>query len=192
MGVLLVMTCLTSIICYGQKNSKETGSEALQSFLIPAIIAAFGYLFKSIYDIILEREKRKRSLLEESLKIFYWPILTRLEENSAIYLLMLGKENRTGDLKRNIANFVEDNVILKNHQEIMVILTNNRYLAKFDEELSGLIGLYIKHAVIYISIHASQANLFPADLEAEYPIKFNDAIKDRTEKLQRLLDKKAI
>jgi hypothetical protein len=190
---LILFLLLFPVMGYPQTDAKSTDTpSSLTSLLLPGIIAVAGYLVKSLYDVILERQKRKTTLLEEKLKNFYWPILTRIEENTAIFKLLLDKDNRKDAIKRNIANYVERHVILKNHEEIMAIIVKNRYLAKFDEELSDQLREYIRHVSIYKSILESKEDIFPADIGAAYPVKFNDIIKSRTEELQKTLDKKRI
>jgi len=191
---LTLLLLLFSAVCFGQKESQTSnnGNDYLNTFLIPAIIAVVGYVLKSFYDVVLDWEKRNRTMLEEKLKNFYWPILTRLEENNAIWKLILTKRESRNDLEKKIGIYVEENIILKNHREIMAIVINYRYLAKFDIDLSARLHEYFRHVAIYEGILTSKENTFPGLMGAPYPTQFDDIIRDRTEKLQKKLDKKRL
>lgn len=179
--------------CQAQGDSKTSpDGDYMRSLLFPAIIAVIGYLLKSVYEVVLDWEKRNRNMLEEKLKNFYWPILTRMEENNAIWKLILTKRENRNDLERKIGEYVEENIILKNHREIMSIIITYRYLAKFDPELTTHMNEYFKHVAIYEGILRSKENTFPGLMGAPYPTKFDDIIRDRTTKLQKRLDKKML
>jgi hypothetical protein len=187
---ILASTLILMVIPLAGIAQGGTG-DTVRSLLVPAMVAAIGYLAKSLYDVMLERERRKRALLEEKLKTFYWPILTRLEENEAIFTLVF--EKHSGDpLLKDIATYAEKNVVLQNHLEIMDIVSQYRYLAKFDAELMKLLNKYIRHVIIYKSIQESGSQKYPGNLGAPYPREFDAAIRARTEKLQQELDTKRI
>lgn len=164
-------------------------SKYIDNLLIPFIIAVFGYLLKLLYEAYIDRSKRKHSLLEEKLKNFYWPILTRLEQNEAIWTLILKKRDDLNELEKKIGAYVEAHIVLKNHREIMQIIIDYRYHAKFDEKLSLVLKNYFKHVAIYEGILESKENTFPGLMGAPYPPDFDPLIKKRTERLQRQLDK---
>ena len=191
---LTLLLLFVSSVCIAQNDGKAANetNDIFKSLLLPAIIAVIGYVLKSFYDVVLDWEKRNRTMLEEKLKNFYWPILTRLEENNAIWKLILTKRENRNELERKIGVYVEENIVLKNHREIMSIIINYRYLAKFDAELSTKMHEYFRHVAIYEGILQSKENTFPWLMGAPYPTQFDDIIKDRTEKLQKRLDKKML
>jgi hypothetical protein len=170
--------------CHQDKPDTTNGFAAL---LIPAFIAALGYIAKTIYGAIIDAKKRKRALLEEKLKNFYWPILTRLEENESIWRLILAKR-KDSQIDKSIADYTENDIILKNHREIMNIIIKYRYLAKFDDALSIHLREYFRHVAIYEGILKSKASIFPGEIGAPYPVDFDKIIKESTESLQKQLD----
>ena len=180
-------------VCLAEGEPKSAAENGIMgSLILPAIIAVIGYVLKSGYDVVLDWEKRNRTMLEEKLKNFYWPIQTRLEENNAIWKLILSKREERNELEKKIGVYVEENIVLKNHREIMGIIINYRYLAKFDPELTAMMNEYFRHVAIYEGILQSKENTFPGLMGAPYPTKFDDIIRDRTEKLQKQLDKKML
>ena len=237
---ITVVIYLASFSCFSQGKSSDTAKSETsywQSLLVPALIAVIGYISKSVYEIIVEKEKRKRNLLEDKLKNFYWPILTRLEENNAIWKLILSKrqtryqaesttsqyvddmanetQSRTecdseatipltdgtsvvygienlNEIEKNIGLYVEENIVLKNHREIMTIIMTNRFLAKFDNTLSECLQNYFRHIAVYEGVLFLKENTFPGRLGAPYPKEFDEIIKKRTIELQQKLDKKTL
>ncbi|MEI6274431.1 MAG: hypothetical protein WCP08_00515 [Prolixibacteraceae bacterium] len=190
LSILLILT----LNCFGQASTDASADNSvnLKSILFPAIIAAIGYIIKLIYETIAQSAKNRRLFLEEKLKNFYWPILTRLEQNSAIWTLILKKRDTRNEIETKIAVYVEEHILLKNHREIMTIIINNRYYAKFDKVLSIQLRDYFKHVAIYEGIIQSKENTFPGLLGAPYPEEFDEIIKKRTEWLQKQLDGKMI
>ena len=189
LSILFIFISCASFASESQEKANEIPMY-IDALLIPAIIAVFGYLLKILHQMVTERSKRKRELLEGKLKNFYWPILTRLEQNEAIWTLILRKRSELDDLKKKIAHYVEEHIVLKNHREIMSIITNNRYYAKFDKELSVELGKYFRHVAIYEGILEAKVIVFPGEIGAKYPNRFDELIKGKTESLQQQLDKK--
>ncbi|ESU21413.1 hypothetical protein FEDK69T_24800 [Flavobacterium enshiense DK69] len=167
-------------------------SEFLSTLILPALIGVIGYLLKSGYDLLLNRQKLRRSVLEEKLKNFYWPILTRLEQNTSIWRAILQKRNENDELQKKIGQYVEENIIIKNHREIVSIIINYRHLAKFDDKLSDVLQKYLRHVGIYEGILRSEVPTLPGLLGAPYPNDFDEIISERTKQLQIELDKKTI
>ncbi len=188
----LLFLLIPASFAEGNAGNNTEATNILVTLFIPALIGVIGYLLKSSYEVIVQRRKRKRDLIENKLKNFYWPILTRLEENEAIWSLILKKRNDMNSLEKNIGVYVEENIILKNHREIMDVIMHNRYLAKFDADLSNVMKDYFMHVAIYQGIVYSKQNTFPGFLGAPYPNKFDEIIKQRTEDLQKKLDENKV
>jgi predicted Zn-dependent protease len=161
------------------------------SLIWPAILAAVGYLAKSVYDIIIDGQKRKRALLEDKLKKFYWPVLTLLEENESIYELVFNKHKHDTN-ESKIALYIERNALLKNHDAILAIISANRYLADFDEEFGNEIKSFIRHVVIYKALVESKMNSYPAVYGSTYPKNFDAMVKLKAEQLQKQFDKSRV
>ena len=190
---ILVTVLLQTLLLFpllAQSTEEGNTSKYIESLLIPVLIAVIGYLLKMFYEVITEKSRRQRELLEEKLRDFYWPILTRLEQNDAIWRLILSKRSEMDDLKTTIAHYVEGKIILKNHREIMDIIMKSRYHARFDQELNKQLQDYFRHVAIYEGILESGEKTFPGLIGAPYPTHFDKLMKQRTEELQKQLDKK--
>jgi hypothetical protein len=181
---------LLQLPVFAQTEKGNGNGSLLNALILPVLIATIGYIVKSVYDILIERQKRKRSLIEDKLKLFYWPILTRLEQNTSIWKLILKKRSDRNMLEEKIGLYIEENIILKNHREIMDVIIANRYLAKFDEDLSNTLNKYFRHVAIYEGILSAKENIFPGTVGAPYPTEFDDIITQRTVQLQKQLDKR--
>ena len=177
------LNCLA--LCNADSDSKAAN---FSSLLIPAFIAALGYLGKNIYESYIKRNKRKRKELEEKLKNFYWPILTRLEFLEDTWQLILDKHNKD-QTKKTIADFAEKEIVMGCHTKIMKTILKYRYLAQFNIQLSQYLSAYFKHVATYEGIMKSGANIFPTQLGAPYPKELYTFIKEKTEQLQKELDK---
>jgi hypothetical protein len=160
------------------------------SLLWPAVLAVAGYAFKSIYEIFLDYRKRNRELVESKLQNFYWPICIRLKKNGNVYsYLFKGKNNPDHESDAyKIANHVERNILILNHQEILSIITNFRYLADVDGQIGPLIDEYIKHVSIYTAFIESGIEGYPGvKAKAKYPSDIDEYFYNKTKALQEKL-----
>jgi hypothetical protein len=165
------------------------------SLLLPAILAVFGFFGKSLYDIYLEDRKRDRQLIESKLQNFYWPICIRLKKNENVfrYLFKGKRDSDKESIDYKISHYVEKNILMNNHEEILSIITSYRYLADADNEIGPLIDAFIKHVSIYKALLDSGINEFPGIISnAPYPSKIDDYFYEKTKALQEILDKKRI
>lgn len=163
--------------------------ENLEKIIWPIILAVLGYLSKSIYELYLDFRKKRIQNIEAKLKLFYWPILIRLEKDNAIWETILSKRNDPNSIQYKIANQVEDNIILKNHQEILKIIEDYIYLAEPNEDLVLQVKIYIKNISIYQSLRsAKEEKMFPIDLGAPWPDNFFNIIKEKTDHYQTQLN----
>jgi hypothetical protein len=103
--------------------------ELIKIFVIPLSLAIFGYLTKTIIDLILNRKDRLFKLYERQLSDFYWPIYIRHHNNNALRIIMLSKREGFDKLTNKIATSIEDNVIMKNNQEIVNIIMSNIHIS---------------------------------------------------------------
>lgn len=164
----------------------------LIEIMIPVIIGILGYLGKSVYEIYVNRQKRKRELLEDKLKNFYWPIYIRLKKNEDTYrLLFKGKMKTDSDsIDYKISHYVEKEVLLKNHEEILEIITNYRHLAETDTNFEQLTDEYIKHVTIYQGFLHAGINEYPGvKADAPYPTGIDDYFFKKTKVLQEKLER---
>jgi hypothetical protein len=186
--IILALLVTTSCSC----NDSLKSNEGINALLLPAVLASLGYILKTLYQTLATRSRNKREALESKLRQFYWPILTRLEQNSAIWEFILSKHDKYNVLEKNIGEYVESNIIMKNHREIISIIIDSRYQAKFDSELSDQLKEYFRHVAKYEGIINSKDKTLPGLIGAPYPDKFDEIIKNSTIKIQKKLDKKWI
>ncbi len=164
------------------------------SLLIPTLLAVAGFFGKALYDIYLDNRKRNRTLLESKLQYFYWPIFIRLAKNEDIYqYLLAGKEDSKETLDYKISHYIEKNILMVNHKEIIDIITHYRYLADADGKIDSLMDGYIRHVSIYNALMASNVDEFPANVSnAPYPPDIYGYFKEKTMALQSVLDNKKV
>jgi hypothetical protein len=175
------------------KEAQETINAG--SLLIPAVLAVIGFFGKSLYDIYLENKKRSRQLIESKLQNFYWPICIRLKKNENVFrYLFKGKKGKDEEsMNYKISHYVEKNILMANHEEIISIITSYRHLADSDNEVGQLIDAYIKHVSIYKALLDSGINEYPGVVsDAPYPKRIDDYFYEKTKALQATLDKKRI
>ncbi|WP_020598846.1 hypothetical protein [Spirosoma panaciterrae] len=188
LAIILLLIASSQVFANPTHDDKESSS--IQGLIIPAVIALIGFLGKSIYEIYNDGRKRRIQNIEEKLKFFYWPILVRLEKDNAIWETILSKKQDQNTVQYKIANSVERNSILKNHQEVLDIIDNYLYLAEPDELFTAEIKKYIKNVTIYKALReAGEETKFPLELGAPWPKQFFQIVKDKTEYFQNKLNK---
>jgi hypothetical protein len=171
-------------------DTASTTSDFLQTLLWPGVIAAGSYLLKSAYDLMIAQRNRQIASLEDRLKLFYWPILLRLEQNSAYWEFILGKRKEQASLEYRIGEAVES-MVLKHHQETLTTIEQYIHLAEPDEELLQAIKQYTKNVTLYQAIRDAKTEvLFPTDVDksAAYPTDFYQTMKKKTARYQKELD----
>ena len=168
-------------------NSQNSTEVNLYTLLIPAIIALVGYFGKSFYEIYTNNQKRKRELIEAQLHLFYWPIVIRLKknENTYHYLFKGKREQNEKSISSIIARYVEVKVLMKNHVEILEIITEYRYLSDSDDKFEQLLNSFIRHVTIYQAFIEADIKDYPGvSGDAPYPTGLDKYFYDKTEKLQ--------
>lgn len=182
---LILLAC--SLIVFAQGAGEK--NNPLQGLLITTLVAVAGYLAKSFYDLLMEKRKRKIQNIEDKLKLFYWPILIRLEMDNAIWNTILSKRDDKDSIQYRIANHVEKSNILKTHAEVLKIINDYTYLADPDDELIKEIKGYVRNVTILKALRdAGEERMFPLELGAAYPKNFYRLIKDKTEYYQNKLN----
>lgn len=162
----------------------------MENLLFPALIAVLGFIGKSGYEIWKTNRDKKIELLQNRLQKFYWPILIRIEKDNAIWETILSKREDPQSLQFRVADHVEKEYVLRNHDEILEIISSNMYLAEPDAELSNSINKYIKNVTIYKALRESgEERVFPLELGAEWPQDFHQLISDRTSNYQAKLNR---
>lgn len=164
--------------------------ELVKVFIIPLSLAILGYLTKTIIDLILNKRDRIFKLFERQLSEFYWPIYIRLHNNNTLWLRMLHKGDEYDKVENDIATAIENNVIMKNNQEIETTIMTSIHIAFPDKELLNATKDYLKHVEIYKAIRKAEIkDKYPADFKAGYPKHFENIIEQRTLFLQERLNK---
>lgn len=189
---ILLVLLLGNDMLFAQLANDKTSSP-FQGLLVTTLIAVIGFFAKSIYELYLERRKKRIQNIEDKLKLFYWPILIRLEKDNSIWETILSKRQDQNSIQYKIANHVERNDILKNHQEVLNIIDNYTYLAEPNSAMTEEIKKYVKNVTIYKALReAGEERMFPIDLGAAWPDNFYSIIRDRTEFYQNKLNKEPL
>jgi hypothetical protein len=191
--ILLLFPVFFGSMVYSQSaGDKANAGFNITNIMIPVVIAVLGYISKSAYEIIVNRKKRKRELIENKLQYFYWPIDIRLKKNKETYdLLIKGKmsHDKSSD-DYIIAHYVEKEVLLKNHEEILEIITKYRHLADTDLTFEKLTDDYIRHVTIYRGYLDAGINEYPGIKgNAPYPRGIDEYFFKKTRSLQAKLEK---
>jgi hypothetical protein len=102
----------------------------------------------------------------------------------------MGKEHSDKEsIHYKVAHYVEENIVLKNHEEILAIIINYRHLAEKDSEIEPLINAYIKHVSVYRALFESGSGEYPAHaLNTPYPKRIEGYFFEKTRELQEKLN----
>jgi hypothetical protein len=160
---------------------------------LTSLIAVFGYLGKSFYELYMDRRKKQTQNIEDRLKYFYWPFLIRLQKDNYIWETILSKKADNNSMQYRIADQVEKNDILKGHEEMLQIIDNYLYLSEPDQSLTSAIEKYVKHATLYRALRgAGEEKIFPFDLGAPFPTELYPIIKKNTDYYQMKLNRQTL
>jgi hypothetical protein len=164
--------------------------ELVNLFIIPLSLAILGYLTKTIIDLILLKKDRIFKLYERQLSEFYWPIYIRHHENNTLRIRGLSKGADFDNTSNKIAISIENNVIMKNNQEIVDIIMSNIHISFPDKEFLHVIKEFLKHVEMYKAIRAADVeDKYPVDFNADYPTEFGRIIEERTLLLQNKINR---
>jgi hypothetical protein len=114
-----------------------------------------------------------------------------LQENEYTYrLLFKGKKAANNSTDSIIARFVEKHVLMRNHEEILSIIKDYRYLAETDADFEGIMKDYIRHVKIYKALLDAGNNEYAGIAAgAGYPGKLDEYFYDKTNQLQKKLER---
>lgn len=164
----------------------EACVDSLYSLWLPGLIAAVGYVSKLLLEALRDRHTRRQNALQARLSQFCHPVLTRLQENAAIWKLLFSEEIHRLPKGTQVASAIEAQLV-KNHEEIMEIIGASRHLMPYDPELEEQIQAYLRHVGLYKAlIHAGEKTL-PGLVGAPYPTRFDELVALRAEQVQRAL-----
>jgi predicted RND superfamily exporter protein len=138
--------------------------------------------------------KLRREFIDRQLSDFYYPIKMRLEKDTAIWQLsgQLSEKNRirTGD---NFSKYIENSVLIPNHEEIISIISKNFGLIKNADEqydtkpLIKSINHYQRHFSAYKTLRTQGIyNINPTDVckGCEWPDSLPKLINERILQLE--------
>ena len=101
----------------------------LAGFIINKAIEKFKYAEALKNEITKQRFVTRLQLLERQLADFYWPIYLRLEKDNVIWERILDQEREDNESLKKIGEFIEKDVIIPNHEEIVDIIESKIHLA---------------------------------------------------------------
>lgn len=141
-------------------------------------------------ELIMARYNAELELIERQISEFYWPIYLRLEKDNVMWT-KISYLNREGQvvLPPSASQMLEQEFILKNHQEIVEIIESKVHLANIsenNEELMNELLKYIKHVAVYKTIRSIDEfkGVNPDDLNERFPEKLFPLIEHNFHQLQ--------
>ncbi len=167
--------------------------------LIGVILLCVGYYvnrtleaFKSKRAIENELIKMKHTKLvdymDRQLSQFYWPLYIRLHIDQAVWERILDKR-KDDELLSKVADKIESDFIIKNHEEIVKIIESNIHLMESDGELFSLLKAYLRHVAVYKAMRSSGCNdKFPFDLGEPWPKGLLKSVTGNAYKIQKKYD----
>lgn len=166
--------------------------------ILAIILGLFGNIYlESIKQINVNTAiqlKLKRDFIDRQLSEFYYPIKMRLEKDTAVWQLSdqlsLVNRKKTGD---RFSKYIENSVLISNHEEIINIISKNFGLIKNADEkydpkpLIDSINHYQRHFAAYKTLRALNIyDLNPIDVckGCEWPPLFPELISKRISELE--------
>lgn len=127
------------------------------------------------------RLKHVRLLLAE----FFRPLHVRLMRDNLSWERILGVRGAEGSAERRIAESIERDHILPNHDEMVAIIETRRHLIAADQELAPVLDDYLRHIIVYKAMRASgDRSGFPLEAGAPWPEQFGPLIERRVAALE--------
>ena len=162
----------------------------ISDILIPCsgiiIGGIFGFLFKTCWEGRLYKAKKydeiilanELIILKEKLDI-YWSIYFKLVICLSTKLHIKKINNTTTEISKMIQ--MENDIIIKNLEEIITIISNNTQIMDIDDNLLELILRFISHVLSYkCLLQLNIVNKIPSDYGFPYPDEFTKEITRRT------------
>lgn len=167
--------------------------------VIAIVVGLFGNVYlESVKQLNANKstqQKIKREFVDRQLSDFYYPIQMRLEKDTAVWELagQLSEKNRrtTGD---EFSKYIENSVLIPNHDEIVSIISKNFGLIKNADEkydpkpLIDVINQYQRHFAAYKTLRTlGLYTLNPIDVckGCEWPQQFRKIIAMRIAELEQ-------
>jgi hypothetical protein len=140
-------------------------------------------------QLAMERYNAELEFIEKQISEFYWPIYLRLEKDNVMWKRIKSLSPENNVLPESASAAIEQDFILKNHQEIVEIIESKIHLAESSvnsRELINELVKFIKHVAIYRTIRSiselRQVN--PVDLNEPYPANLFPLIERNFRELQ--------
>lgn len=140
-------------------------------------------------QLAMERYNAELEFIEKQISEFYWPIYLRLEKDNVMWKRIKSLSPENNVLPESASAAIEQEFILKNHQEIVEIIESKIHLAESSansRELINELVKFIKHVAIYRTIRSiselRQVN--PVDLNEPYPANLFPLIEQNFRELQ--------
>jgi hypothetical protein len=137
-------------------------------------------------DLLKDKRLRKLTYLEKQLSEFYWPIFIRLQKDNVLWERVPNFFDNSNSLPQETNDYLEKEVLLRNHEEIGQIIESNFHLAEADSELSQEIFKYIRHVTVYLAIRKVNnfRKLNPIDFNEPFPPNFISLFNSKLSEIQ--------
>lgn len=134
----------------------------------------------------IEKHKRELDKIDEKLSKFYYPVLFGLEKDTAVWTLSSRLTDNEQIITSEGERFVENKVLVKNHNRISEILERNIHLIDMNDTMSKALSRYLRHVAIYNMIVTVEdmKDKRPEDLGEPYPEQLQEELTKRIEFLR--------
>ncbi|MGI0484617.1 hypothetical protein ACN4EK_04210 [Pantanalinema rosaneae CENA516] len=140
-------------------------------------------------QLAMERYNAELEFIEKQISEFYWPIYLRLEKDNVMWKRIKSLSPENNVLPESASAAIEQEFILKNHQEIVEIIESKIHLAENSansRELINELVKFIKHVAIYKTIRTIDelCQVNPVDMNEPYPANLFPLIERNLRELQ--------
>jgi hypothetical protein len=135
----------------------------------------------------------KREFIDRQLSELYYPIQLRLEKDTAVWTLSKNLAGRAQlATTADFSSFIEYQILLPNHEEIVKILDTKFSLLKNGDEnfdpkgLQSSIAHYERHVAAYRALRTLKVQANPIDVcsDCDFPSDFRKLISERISALE--------
>lgn len=181
----------------------EFGQKVVLSIIDKALIGGLLLILGYYINKTLETYRSKKSLenelaktkhnklidyMDKQLSQFYWPLYIRLHIDQAIWSRIMDKR-KDDPLLKEVAEKIENDVILPNHAEITKIIEGNIHLMEANGKLFNELKAYLRHVAVYKAMRTAGCNdRFPCELGEPWPADLVNTVGGAAHIIQKQYD----
>ena len=189
--------------CLRERDFKEQRKSRIWS-QIATFVPIIGIIIGFYVNLRLDASKQanadhslatkvKRDFIDRQLAELYYPIRLRLEKDTATWTLSRNLSGRAATVANpDFDAFIEYQILLPNHEEVVKIIDNKFALLKngdeiFDQKkLLSSIGHYQRHVAAFRALRSLKILVNPIDVckDCDFPTDFPKLVASRIEQLE--------